>query len=267
MDSRRPSLSGTHDHLPPSTGGLVSLRARLGLASASLGTFNEAPRHDLVVFRQRSARYMRRTAPHGGTWTSVPNTKDVIALAQADFSGIDGPGRSIYALINTYNRNNFPVYRLEGSSWVAPGWVDTGVFGPTVVGGLAILAHEDVHGPVCLIAGDHEQGVRAWRGVGNWTQYAPFTRSGGQITRLRTLDDGSGPTVFAMGSIQDSSRNLRYLIKLVDGVWTQYDLPAEAIAAGDVTGEPNSMAPQKSSVMQPARRSPVGPPVHAASVA
>jgi hypothetical protein len=144
-------------------------------------------------------------------------------LAVQDFSAAGGPGRSLYAV-----GDNAQVYRWGGAAWES--------IGPTSGGaGYTLLATTDAQGPVLLAGGSaYPGGVIAWRGAGTWSPYAPLSPTGA-VYRLRAVDDGTGPAVWALGSFRDASRGITGAAKLVNGQWTPMAPAAGNSAISDVT--------------------------------
>jgi hypothetical protein len=147
-----------------------------------------------------------------GVWTALQNDLGPSAsqrmhdLAQEDFSSVGGPGLSILA------GGDGGVYRWSGDHWGV-------VLGAQAT--FTLLPYTDAQGPVLLAGGTAPQGVMAWRGNGGSFQYAPLSITGA-VSRLRLVDDGSGPAVFAIGTLQDTSRGIASVAKLVNGQWTAY---------------------------------------------
>jgi hypothetical protein len=162
-----------------------------------------------------------------GRWTPIPGPTSVTfanAIVSADLSSVGGPGRSVYAALGPYTLSA-GIKRWTGSSWAdtapGPNW--------------NLVSHVDEQGPLLLSTSEGSSGtVLEWRGGEHWSQYAPFRSNFGRVSRLRVLNEGDGPTVFACGSFRDNGRNLRHLMKHVDGQWVQCDLPPSALtlAAG-----------------------------------
>ncbi|HYE61716.1 MAG TPA: hypothetical protein VD997_06945 [Phycisphaerales bacterium] len=166
----------------------------------------------------------------GGRWTALraglapASNVNMRALCVQDFSTIGGHGPSLYAA-----GDGGSLYRWDGASWVLAA---TAPFGTCNT----LLATSDAQGPVILGAGTFGQGVLAWRGQGAWSPYAPLTVSSGSVSRLRLVDDGSGPALYMVGSIRDTTRGISGIAKLVNGQWTPvpHALPSPS-AITDIT--------------------------------
>ncbi len=182
------------------------VNAMLAGADGSLvvgGTFVIPPMRAQFPYQDYAARY------EGGRWSAMgPGlTQPVRDLAEIDFSGAGGPGRAVYGAAQGGS-----VLRWTGTAWVEAGSGSGGI--------TALLASADAQGPVLL--GASTVGVRAWRGSGAWGMY---TSLAGAVVRLRVLDAGDGPALYAAGSFDDSVSGVRYLARLVDGAWAQVGLP------------------------------------------
>jgi hypothetical protein len=142
---------------------------------------------------------------HGGSLTSAARD-----LAHADLTPNGGPPASLFALTTSGL-----IHRWNGDAW------DLASPGLSISQGYDLHAHADTAGPMLLAA--LGGGVYAWRGTGDW---APFGNLASQAAlRFRTLDDGSGPALFVMGSFNDTSRNIRLLARLTDSQFEQFSLP------------------------------------------
>jgi hypothetical protein len=163
----------------------------------------------------------------GGRWEDMEQGMPVGAfdavrdLEVCDFSATGGPGLSIYA-----GSNQGPVYRWTGSQWLNTAHGQSGEC-------RTLLAHTDENGPQLLAAGTFSAGVLGWRGNGAWSSVGsvPVNTT---IYRLRRVDEGAGPEVFAVGKfVSGSTRG--YMARLVSGALVTYPLPVFTGIISDIT--------------------------------
>lgn len=190
---------------PAQVSALLPLEEPGGPALFAAGQFIIPPasvgqRHSVARFSQ-------------GVWVPLAGgslTSPARGLVHIDLSPNGGPDESLFALAS-----NGSVHRWNGASW------ENVSFGLAGFVGYAIHAHTDASGPRLLAA--DSSGVHAWSGTGNWAPFGNLASQG--AARFRTIDDGSGPSLFVMGAFNDVGRDVRLLAKLVDGQFEQHSLP------------------------------------------